>query len=115
MIFRRWSKRLGSFASRRITAFRAQETLTAQLIPVARVKRVRVPQGAWIRHARTGLVLPRGVNPCRGHTFFYPADATEDLIESRSGITESPSLKKIFTCSRNGFLWFSVLILRSMI
>ena len=34
-------------------------------------------------------------------TFFYPAYATEDLIESWSGTTESSSLKKIFTCSRS--------------
>src|SRR3984893_15902412 len=32
-------------------------------------------------------------------TFLYPTYATEDLIESWSGTTESPSLKKIFTCS----------------
>jgi hypothetical protein len=34
-------------------------------------------------------------------TFSYPAYATEDLIESWSGTAESPSLKKILTCSRN--------------
>jgi hypothetical protein len=30
-------------------------------------------------------------------TFFYPAYAAEDLTESWSGTTESPSLKKSFT------------------
>jgi hypothetical protein len=36
-------------------------------------------------------------------TFFYPAYAIEDLIESWSGTTESPSLKKIFTCPETLF------------
>jgi hypothetical protein len=35
--------------------------------------------------------------PHSRHNFFHPAYATEDLIDSWSASTESPSLKKIFT------------------
>jgi hypothetical protein len=37
-------------------------------------------------------------------TFLCPVYETEDLIESSSDTAESPSLKKIFTCSKNAFL-----------
>src|SRR6202041_2685522 len=76
----------------RVQPFKSSVVLLLQCA----IENVRVDaQYFFCRHAISSL-LPSHL--------FYPPYATEDLPESWSGTPESPSLKKIFTCSRNAFL-----------